>query len=264
MPEANRIALTEAARGAADDAAPAGAGAPHVLDNPALASLTGPHARFAERRGRVLRYPVDVSPWLALPADPDADDWADLAALAGPGAEVPLPGFRGQVPDGWEVTFRMEGVQFVDDGLAAAPDPEAVPLGPADVPEMLDLVARTRPGPFLPRTVELGTYLGIRRGGALVAMAGERLHPPGWTEISAVCTAPEHRGEGLATRMILAVAHGIRERGETPFLHTSAENGNAIRLYESLGFRLRRRTAFLAARAPEPLTDARGAAVPVP
>ncbi|MEU7052047.1 GNAT family N-acetyltransferase [Streptomyces eurythermus] len=239
------------------------AGDPHVLDNPALASLTGPHARFAERRGRVLRYPVDVSPWLALPDDPDERDWADLAALAGPGAEVPLPGFRGRLPAGWEVTFRLEGVQLVDDGLAAAPDAEAVRLGPADVPEMLDLVARTQPGPFLPRTVELGTYLGIRRDGALVAMAGERLHPPGWTEISAVCTDPAFRGQGLATRLVLAVAHGIRERGETPFLHTSARNTNAIRLYESLGFRLRRRTTFLEARAPQDQPEDR-AAVPVP
>ncbi|MFI1032908.1 GNAT family N-acetyltransferase [Streptomyces sp. NPDC020951] len=224
---------------------------PHVLDNPARAALTGPHAGFAERRGRVLRYPVDVSPWLALPDEPDGDDWADLAALAGAGAEVALPGFPGEIPDGWEVTFRMEGVQFVDDGLAAAPDPEAIRLGAADVPEILDLIARTQPGPFEARTIELGTYLGIRRGGALVAMAGERLHPPGWTEISAVCTDPAFRGEGLATRLILAVAHGIRERGETPFLHTSAGNVNAIRLYESLGFRLRRRTTFLAARVPE-------------
>ncbi|WP_239146260.1 GNAT family N-acetyltransferase, partial [Streptomyces sp. SID10815] len=234
----------------------------HVLDNPALASLTGPHAHFAERRGRVLRYPLDVSPWLALPDEPDADDWADAAALAGPGAEVPLAGFRGRVPDGWEITFEVAGVQFVDDGLAAAPDPEAVRLGPVDVPEMLDLVARTRPGPFLPRTVELGEYLGIRRAGALVAMAGERLRPPGWTEISAVCTDPAVRGQGLATRLILAVAHGIRERGETPFLHTGAGNTTAIRLYESLGFRLRRHTVFLAARAPEPLADGREA-VPV-
>jgi predicted GNAT family acetyltransferase len=82
-------------------------------------------------------------------------------------------------------------------------------------------------------------------------MAGERLHPTGWTEISAVCTDSAVRGQGLATRLILAVAHGIRERGETPFLHTSAANTGAIRLYESLGFGLRRRTAFLAARAPE-------------
>lgn len=119
----------------------------HPLDNPALGSLTGPHAHFAERRGRVLRYPVDVSPWLALPDDPDADDWADLAALVGPGGEAPLAGFVGPTPEGWEVTFSLDGVQLVDDGLAAAPDAEAVRLGPADVPEMLDLVERTRPGP---------------------------------------------------------------------------------------------------------------------
>ncbi|NNN29733.1 GNAT family N-acetyltransferase [Streptomyces sp. S3(2020)] len=228
-------------------------GALHILDNPALASLTGPHAHFAERRGRVVRYPLDVSPWLALPDEPDADDWADLAALAGPGAEVPLPGYRGEVPDGWEITARIDGVQLVDDGVAAAPEPEAVLLGPADVPEILDLVARTRPGPFLPRTIEMGTYLGIRREGALVALAGERLHPPGWTEISAVCTDPAFRGEGLATRLIHAVAYGIRERDETPFLHTGAGNTGAIRLYESLGFRLRRTTAFAAARVPERL-----------
>ncbi|MDX3259540.1 GNAT family N-acetyltransferase [Streptomyces sp. NPDC093228] len=227
----------------------------HVLDNPALTSLTGPHAHFAERRGRVLRYPLDVSPWVGLPDEPGADDWADLAALAGPGAEAPIPGFGGQVPEGWEVTFALDGVQLVDDGLAAAPDAEAVRLTHADVPEMLDLVERTRPGPFLPRTVELGTYLGIRRDGALIAMAGERLHPPGWTEISAVCTDPAFRGQGLATRLILAVAHGIRERGETPFLHTAAENTNAIRLYESLGFRLRRTTRFLAARVPQRAGD---------
>lgn len=222
---------------------------PHPLDNPAYASLTGPHAHFGEWRGRVVRYPLDVSPWLALPDDMTAADWADLAALAGAGNEVPLLGTTVRPPDGWEPTFDVPGVQLVDAGVAAAPDPEAVPLGPDDVPEMLDLVARTEPGPFEPRTVELGTYLGIRREGALVAMAGERLHPPGWTEISAVCTDPAHRGQGLGARLVLAVAHGIRARGETPFLHTSAENP-AIRLYESLGFRLRRTTSFHGARVP--------------
>ncbi|WP_329213685.1 GNAT family N-acetyltransferase [Streptomyces sp. NBC_01485] len=234
----------------------------HVLDNPALAALTGPHAHFAERRGRVLRYPLDVSPWLALPDDPDAGDWADLAALAGPGAEVPLLGFRGAVPADWEITFQFEGVQLVGEGVVAAPDPEAIPLGPADVSEILDLVARTRPGPFEARTIELGTYLGVRRDGALIAVSGERLRPPGWTEISAVCTDPAFRGQGLASRLILAVAHGIRERGESPFLHTGADNTNAIRLYESLGFRVRRRTPFLAARVPQRLGEGREA-VPV-
>jgi ribosomal protein S18 acetylase RimI-like enzyme len=223
----------------------------HPLDNPSRAALTGPHAHLAERRGNVLRYPVDVSPFVALPARPDADDWADAAALAGPGATVPLAGVEVPPPPGWEITMRISGVQLIDDGVAAAPDGEAIVLGAADVAEMLALVERTKPGPFLPRTIELGTYLGIRRRGRLVAMAGERLHPPGFTEISAVCTDPAVRGQGLATRLVLAVAAGIRSRDETPFMHAAADNTNAIRLYESLGFRLRRRTTFLAARVPD-------------
>ena len=108
-------------------------------------------------------------------------------------------------------------------GLAVRADPEAVRLGPADVPEMLDLVARTQPGPFLPRTITSGTYLGIRRGGALVAMAGERMRPPGWGEISAVCTDPAHRGQGLAGRLVRAVGAVVRERGDVPFLHAAAD-----------------------------------------
>ncbi|QNS07789.1 GNAT family N-acetyltransferase [Streptomyces xanthii] len=221
-----------------------------VLDNPAYAALRGPHAHLAERSGRVLRYPVDVSPWLGLPDVPGPGDWADLVAFAGPDGAVPLPGVRLDLPDGWEVTEDFAGVQLVGDRVDAAHDPEAVRLTTADVPEMLELVARTRPGPFLPRTIELGTYLGIRRGGALVAMAGERLRPPGWTEISAVCTDPDQRGQGLAGRLVRAVAAGVLERGETPFLHTGAGNTNAIRLYETLGFRLRRTTRFRTARVP--------------
>ncbi|GGO22858.1 hypothetical protein GCM10010116_46140 [Microbispora rosea subsp. aerata] len=222
----------------------------HLLDNPAWASLTGPHARFAERHGNALRYPGDVAPFFALPDDPEPADWNDLAVLAGPGVTVPVTGGTFAPPYGWDVVEHGAAVQLVGDEVAAAPDEEAVRLGPADVPEMLDLVARTQPGPFRRRTVELGTYLGIRRGGALVAMAGERLHPPGWTEISAVCTDPAFRRQGLASRLVLAVAAGIRARGEIPFLHAAARNTPAIRVYEALGFRLRRRTTFAAVRVP--------------
>ena len=197
----------------------------------------------------MLRYPVDVSPFLAFPDDPQDADWRDLADLAGPGAVVALAGVP--APAGWEVLTSAAGVQMVDEGVAAAHDAEAVVLGPVDVPEMLALVERTRPGPFRQRTVEMGTYLGIQHAGRLVAMAGERLHLPGWTEISAVCTDPGCRGRGLATRLVLAVAAGIRERGETPFLHAAATNVTAIGLYESLGFRLRRTTTFGAVRVPE-------------
>jgi ribosomal protein S18 acetylase RimI-like enzyme len=222
----------------------------HPLDNPARASLLGPHARLAERHGTALRYPADISPFIALPDEPGDADWADLASLVGPGQVAVTAGVPAAPPSGWQLLRDMAGVQLTGDHVAAVPDAEAIPLGPADVPEMLDLVARTEPGPFLPRTIELGGYLGIRRDGALVAMAGERLRPPGWTEISAVCTAEDYRGRGLATRLTLAVAAAIRARGDTPFLHATATNIPAIRLYESLGFQLRRDASFVIARAP--------------
>ena len=212
-----------------------------VLDRAPWESLAGHHARFALRHGRAMRYQRDVAPFVALEDLRDPQAWQDVVELLEPGENLALPGAT-EWPDDWKLVRSAEGVQMVATSLESWPDPEAVRLGADDVPEMLDLVARTEPGPFLPRTVELGTYLGIRREGALVAMAGERLHPPGWTEISAVCTDSGFRGQGLASRLVRAVAAGIVARGETPFLHAIGTNTNAIRLYESMGFELRRTT----------------------
>jgi ribosomal protein S18 acetylase RimI-like enzyme len=216
----------------------------HPLDNPVLESLTGPHDRLALVQGRAARYLPDVSPFGGLPREPGAADWADAARLLAPGEVVVFPGLDAAPPPDWEVIGLGEGVQLVADSLDARPDAEAVTLGPADVPDMLRLVERTKPGPFLPRTIELGTYLGIRRDGELVAMAGERLRPPGWAEISAVCTDPAWRGHGFASRLTRAVAAGIVARGDTPFLHAIAANVTAIRLYKELGFAHRRDIQF--------------------
>ena len=223
----------------------------HPLDNATWAALTGPHhARFAQRVGQAVRYDPEVAVFVAVEPGADERMWSDLAELVGPGNDFSLHNPEVTVPAGWEIRTEFAGVQLTGVGVPGAPEAEAVELGAADVPEMLDLVARTKPGPFRPRTVEMGTYLGIRRGGRLVAMAGERLRPPGWTEISAVCTDPAHRGQGLAGRLVNAVVAGIRERGETPFLHATATNTNAIRLYEAMGFRLRQRTTFRMIRVP--------------
>lgn len=222
-----------------------------VLDDPIGASLRGPHADLALRRGQALCYPRDVSPFAAPPDDPRG--WQDLADLLGAGSTAIVATLHPELPTGWALEEELPGVQMVDTGpvaAAARPDPDAVVLTHADVPDILDLVARTRPGPFGPRTITLGRYLGIREGGRLVAMAGERLRPPGWTEVSAVCTDPDHRGRGLAARLVLAVAAGIQERGEAVFLHTTAANSRAIQLYEHLGFRIRVRPFFRDLRAP--------------
>lgn len=221
-----------------------------VLDNAAWNSLNGEHQRFALRHGGAARYHPEVARFVAVEDAAEPRCWADLSVLIGPGGTVHLSASNIRPPVGWTVEKIGEGVQFVDVSLTAEIDREAVRLGAADVPEILDLVERTRPGPFAVRTIEMGNYIGIRRRGALVAMAGERLHPPGWTEISAVCTDPAFRGQGLGTRLIRAVAAGIRDRGEQVFLHALSTNTNAIRLYESIGFQRRRGTAFFSVTAP--------------
>jgi ribosomal protein S18 acetylase RimI-like enzyme len=223
-----------------------------VLDNPRWSSLTGAHAHLAEGNELVLRYPADVSPFAAVRSWDDPDVWDAIVDVVGHGGEFPTPPASVALPTGWEQLLLLDGVQLVEtDRLRTRPDAEAVELGAADVPDMLALVERSRPGPFLARTYLMGRYAGIRRDGRLVAMAGERLHPTGWTEISAVTTDPDHRGQGLATRLVLDVAHHVRERGDRAMLHAAATNSTAIRLYEQLGFRLRARPVFGTVRAPQ-------------
>jgi len=222
-----------------------------ILDEVVWASLTGSHHRhLVQRHGSAARYHPDVAPFVALADPADPRGWEDAATLVGRGAPFAISGSGVTPPAGWATTVVGQGVQLVDVGLVKRPDPDAVRLGPDDVPEILDLVARTEPGPFRPRTIELGTYLGIRHRGRLVALAGERLHPQGWTEISAVCTDPAHRGRGLASRLVSAVGAGIAERGDRALLHALATNP-AVGLYLHLGFRLRRLTEFRSVTTPD-------------
>lgn len=230
----------------------------HVLDDPVRASLYGAHARFRLGDGAVVRYRPDVARFVGHPPQPSTADFAALADLAVPGTPLSLRGVHEPLPAGWTIAEKIPLVQYDGAGLVTAPDHEAEVLGPRHADEILDLIARTEPGPFQRRTVELGLYLGLRDGGGrLIALAGERLRPPGWTEISAVCTDPEHRGRGLATRLVRAVGHHIRQRGDVPFLHTSAANTGARALYEALGFELRAAIPLLLVHPPA--TDPSGA-----
>jgi predicted GNAT family acetyltransferase len=114
--------------------------------------------------------------------------------------------------------------------------PKFTRLTQSDVPEMLALTKLTKPGPFGPRTHEMGDYFGIRNSEALAAMAGERLRIPGYTEISAVCTHPDHTGYGYASALMSMLMERICGRGELPFLHVRPENTRAVQVYERLGF----------------------------
>lgn len=222
-----------------------------VLDNPAWSSLTGHHAHLAIGNELVLHYPEDVSPFVGVRDWAHPEVWDAILEVFGHGASVGVSHAEPALPPSWEPVFSIPGVQLVETtALEARPDEEAVELGAADSADMLALVERTRPGPFLPRTHELGRYVGIRREGTLVAMAGERLHPEGWTEISAVAVDAAHRRQGLASRLVLDVAFHAHRRGDRVLLHASASNTAAIVGYQKLGFALRRRLAFGAIRTP--------------
>jgi ribosomal protein S18 acetylase RimI-like enzyme len=226
----------------------------HPLDNPIWHALGSTHAPFAERLGRAMRYPRLMATFAAVD-DPTAPDvWPDLAALIGPGGRAAL--FLAAPPD-LPATLPAPYQRFIDQMIAPAdiappgPAPAGLTvLGAADVPAMLDLVKRTEPGPMQPRTIEMGSYLGISdAGGALIAMAGERLAIDGFVEISAVCTAPEARGRGLAADLCQRLAHAIQARGARAFLHVKTENG-ARRVYERLGFTVRREIHLSVVQVP--------------
>jgi ribosomal protein S18 acetylase RimI-like enzyme len=224
-----------------------------LLDNPVWHALTGPQAEFSEGSSLALRYQTDVAVFAALPDEVGRDAWRALAELVGPGGSAVL--FRPaavEIPADWEISVTMQSLQMIATEAIGAPDESFAKLGATDAAEMLALVERTRPGPFALRTVALGTYLGVRAddGDRLIAMSGERIHPTGYTEISAVCTDTEARKRGLATRLVRAIAAGIEARHEVPILHVLAENHSAIRVYEALGFEVRAAFETLVIQAP--------------
>ena len=166
-----------------------------ALRNAVWHSLVGPQSDHAEGTGLARRFHPDVSVFYAID-EPTADAWHDLAALSDGRVvvlfrEAPLP----SPPAGWECVFQGDGYQMVRDTPSGvmpplpATDPKTGQrvsqraLVGGDVDAMLDLVARTEPGPFRPRTVELGGYLGIFHDDTLVAMAGRRFHLPGYVEV---------------------------------------------------------------------------------
>lgn len=228
------------------------------LDNPFLHALTGPLRAFADiADGDVADgglagggaaadvvaavFHDDVSPFAAIAAD-DQQSWDGLASITRERRYVVCMALdRGSPPDGWSTLMTETGTQWVADDLPPAGPVEGgvIDLGADDVDEMLDLVRRTEPGPFEQRTIELGRWIGVRREGELVAMAGERLRLDGWTEISGVCVAESARRAGLAGALTLVVAEGIRARGDEAFLHVREGNDGANGLYERLGFRAR-------------------------
>jgi ribosomal protein S18 acetylase RimI-like enzyme len=215
----------------------------HPLDDPIWSALSGPHAKFAIGHGKALHYQPSISPFSAISEATDAA-YADLALDLPPDAMARL--FRPSVeslPIGWEHVEDFPLLQMVASTSASRPAtgyPEMSILTASDLPQMLELLSLTEPGPFAQKTPDLGLYVGVRENGRLIAMAGERMRPSGYVELSAICTLPEARGRGLAKFLIWRLMDAAIERDEIPFLHVKQTNVSAISLYEKLGFTIRK------------------------
>jgi ribosomal protein S18 acetylase RimI-like enzyme len=218
----------------------------HPLDNPIWHALTGPHRKFAIGHGRARHYPRDMAPFSGI-AEETPEAYADLAIDLQPQTEARL--FRPTehpAPRGWQTVSAKPIVQMIYARLNA-PQPNDLDarialLGPTDVPDMLGLIDVAKPGPFAPRTIQLGSYVGVRhvRTGQLIAMGGERLRVEGHVEVSAIAVHPDARGAGLGRAITNHLTRSATSSGETPFLHVYPDNP-AMGLYTRLGFRERAR-----------------------
>lgn len=223
----------------------------HPLDRPVWSALTSRQSSLALGDETALRFDPAYALFAAA-ADPSPVSTAALGALnvspTGMGlieaGDVPLPA-------GSRVRTQAACVQMTASNLSADGRSIAIePLGESDAADMLALATLTVPGPFFEKTHRLGAFIGVKQHGRLIAMAGERMRLPGFTEVSGVCTHPDHRGHGYASALMRAATQRILERGEQGFLHAYAANTAAIDLYETLGFRVRSRMTYTVLYGP--------------
>ena len=204
--------------------------------------MTTTQRALAEGDARARRYATDVTPFADMP-DLSAENFAALAALMSPtDIAVLFTPEAVKAPAEFKIVLAETGEQMIGTPVETpANGVDIVTLGAGDVPDMIELTELTKPGPFYARTHELGTFLGIRADGQLVAMTGERMKPAHYTEMTAVCVHPSHRGRGYGQMLLSAISRGILSRGEIPFLHVFTSNHSAIALYRRQGMEIRRR-----------------------
>lgn len=213
----------------------------NALDNPAWNALTTGNSHLAKGTADVRYFDPEVSPIIGL-ARHDGSLLTDLhQQIADDNPRIVFAPEEIQIPDCWQLLKFLSGYQMVctqPDNAACTGNAAILPLGQEHIPQMLELTRLTAPGPFAGRTIEFGHYEGIFDGDKVVAMAGQRLHVNNCTEISAVCTHPDHLGRGYARQLLLSQITRMTAAGNTPFLHVRDDNERAINVYKALGFEI--------------------------
>jgi predicted GNAT family acetyltransferase len=188
----------------------------------------------------------EISPFVGLQKwdQPSQEQLFDILPAGRTVSTMINPAF--ELADSFEPVFSLMLYQLV----CSSPKPYKqvqAPIKTLDysfVPAMIELTALTKPGPFVERTIDFGNYMGVLEEGKLLAMAGERLHLPDYTEVSAVCTHPDHLGKGYAAGLVNHLTNQIIGQGKSAFLHVRQDNERAIELYKGLGYEIRTEMYF--------------------
>ncbi len=216
----------------------------HVLDNPAFNALATGNKHLNQGDEHVKFFSNKVAPFVGFDKDivKGFSSLYDLLPHDGPAIYIsPVPI---DTPPQWEIVKLIMCYQMIYEGDYTQVEQPLQPLSYHDVPQMLALTQLTNPGPFFESTIDFGYYQGIFNGDKLIAMAGQRLNPLPYAEISAVCTHPDHLGKGYARQLLISQANRIKAEGNIPFLHVREDNTRAVKVYESLGFVIHQQLHF--------------------
>ncbi len=217
-----------------------------LLYNPVYYALLTGDRHLSHGNEQVKYFDEQVSPFAGFEQE-YADGFSILYELHPPGRKIlyATPSFITE-PAGWQLQHEIKGLQFVNEaGKPMKTEfPDIIPLTEIHINQMVQLAKLTKPGPFGLRTIDFGYYFGIFEKEKLVAMTGQRLHVQNWTEISAVCTHPDHTGKGHAYKLLQYQLQLILQQDQQPFLHVREDNLRAIALYQRLGFTISRSMNF--------------------
>src|SRR5687768_8450322 len=185
---------------------------PHILDNPIWHALhTGnKHVAFGNEQTKYIQR--DIGLFAGLKSNHENELKELVAFIPGGGVILFVPA-EIIIPVNWGIKVKRDILQMVYEGEPFADTNKTgiVKLKDEHIPDMIELTRLTNPGPFFTRTLDLGNYEGIFEGSKLIAMAGRRLQPDPYIEVSAVCTDPDHTGKGYAAKLVKSQVNSILE-----------------------------------------------------
>ncbi len=213
------------------------------LDNPVWYSLSETHKNFSIVYKDIKFYAPDYCPFGGFESGHDTSSQIDEYSKLTDSFFIvgEKPGFSENI------TLQNELIclqMIIENRTDLESEESIIRLNDKYEAPLFNLVNLVQPGYFKKKTVLMGDYYGIFKDGELVTVTGERMKMNDFTEVSAVVTHPLYTGRGYAKQLVAYTVNKILGQNKTPYLHVAEKNTGAIKLYETTGFKTRRKISF--------------------